>query len=376
MEASLRNHYFAVAKFIGILGLILWELTQSGHGMAVTCSIFLEGAAVLLCAVMYELEPAGRRRLWLIGEGILAVAAVFLFSVAGIYFAAILLLDLFGERRWQHCLLCYLLLLIPYRLQQNVGLCFLILTFLILLYLQHCKIVSYYQRIVGENQQTESRLKHDMEQSRLLHRDELRQSRLQYENNLLEERARISQALHDKLGHSINGSLYKLEAAKLLIGSQPEKSAGILQEVIDNLRGSMDEIRVILRNERPDKKRMAMKSLQALCDECEAYHIRTTLTLEPEDGRIPEPIWEVILDNSFEAVTNSLRYSGCDEITIRILVLGEVVRCTVSDNGRGAEHVTDGMGIQGMRQRVRNAKGYLDIQSRNGFTINMILPIK
>lgn len=376
MESSLRNHYFAVAKFIGILGLVFWGLTQTERSTAVTCGIFLEGSAFLLCAVMFELDQTDRRRLWLWGEGILAVAAVFLFSVTGIYFTAILFFDLLGERSGQFYPLCYLLLLPSFYLHQNVGLCFLILTFLMLLYLQHRKIVGWYQKVVGENQQTESRLKFDMEQSNLLHRDELRQSRLQHENELLEEKARISQALHDKLGHSINGSLYKLEAARLLIDNRPEESGKILQEVIDHLRGSMDEIRVILRNERPDKKRMAMKSLQALCDECGEYNIRATLTMEQDGREIPESIWEIILDNTFEAVTNSLRYSGCDEISITILVLGEVVRCTVSDNGKGAENVRDGMGIQGMKQRVRNVKGYLDIESRNGFTINMILPIK
>ena len=63
----------------------------------------------------------------------------------------------------------------------------------------------------------------------------------------------------------------------------------------------MDEIRVIIRNERPDKKRMALKSLQALCSECEEqYNIKTTLDVKADDKTIPENIWDVILDNSFE----------------------------------------------------------------------------
>ena len=33
------------------------------------------------------------------------------------------------------------------------------------------------------------------------------------------------------------------------------------------------------------------------------------------------------------------------------------------------------MGIQGMKSRVRKVKGYIDIDSVGGFTINMILPI-
>ena len=96
-----------------------------------------------------------------------------------------------------------------------------------------------------------------------------------------------------------------------------------------------------------------------------------------EIGRtIPENIWEIILDNTFEAVTNALKYSGCDEIRISINVLGEVVRATISDNGKGADSIEEGMGIQGMKARVRKVKGYLDIESLGGFTINMVLPLE
>ena len=142
---------------------------------------------------------------------------------------------------------------------------------------------------MGENIETESQLKSDMEHSNVVHKNEMRESRLRYDNELLEEKARISQALHDKLGHSINGSLYKLEAVKVLMNKKPKESEKILQEVIDNLRGSMDEIRVIIRNERPDKKRMALKSLQALCSECEEqYNIKTILDVKADDKTIPE----------------------------------------------------------------------------------------
>ena len=377
MEESFRNYYFVIVKFVGILGLVFWGMAQLQQNKVSLEWVFLEGAVFLFCAVMYELDRSKRRKIWLLGAGILAVIAIFLFLIMGIYFAAITYFDLLEDRKSRLYPAVYLLLMISYYFHQNTAMCFLILNFLMLIYFQHYNIIGRYQQVIGENLQTESRLKLDMEHSRILHKDELKQSRLQHENNLLEEKARISQALHDKMGHSINGSLYKLEAAKVLMDKQPEESSQILQEVIDNLRGSMDEIRVILRNERPDKKRMAMKSLQALCEECEEqYHIKATLTVEQDEGEIPDSILEIILDNTFEAVTNSLKYSGCDEISIQIMVLGEVVRCTIRDNGKGAEVVEAGMGIQGMKQRVRNVKGYLDIESHQGFTINMILPLK
>ena len=376
MERHLRSFYFVIVKFVGILSLVIWGITQSPESTAVAGGEFLLGALFLLSSVMTDIDTK-RRLIWNVGAGILAAIAVFLFPVIGIYFAGIVFLDIVSGMAVTFYLGSYLIVIAAYWWKLNVGLCFLITSFLFLLYLQNYKIIGWYKKIVGENIETESQLKSDMEHSNVAHKNEMRESRLRYDNELLEEKSRISQALHDKLGHSINGSLYKLEAVKVLMNKKPEESEKILQEVIDNLRGSMDEIRVIIRNERPDKKRMALKSLQALCSECEEqYNIKTTLDVKADDKTIPENIWDVILDNSFEAVTNALKYSGCSEISISIMALGEVVRCVIKDNGKGAENVVDGMGIQGMKQRVRNVKGYFDIETLGGFTINMILPIK
>jgi signal transduction histidine kinase len=52
-----------------------------------------------------------------------------------------------------------------------------------------------------------------------------------------------------------------------------------------------------------------------------------------------------------------------------------VIRCGIRDNGNGCELLKEGMGIQGMKNRVRNVNGYIDISSNEGFLINMIIPL-
>ena len=75
-------------------------------------------------------------------------------------------------------------------------------------------------------------------------------------------------------------------------------------------------------------------------------------------------------------MTNALKYSNCHRISIDIVALNQVARCTIRDDGKGAINIEEGMGIAGMRNRVRAIKGYFDIESEAGFTINMILPIE
>lgn len=378
MESHLRNNYFIVVKALGILALAGYSMMDCIDDTSKAGLLFLFCAVFMFFATMPEIDTSNRRTLiWHIGEGAAAIGTLFLFPLIGVCFLSLTYLDIVCELDTMFYPGVFVLLFLAMFFDINVGVSMLIMTFLIMLYYQHNKIVSWYEKVSRDNTLRESKLKSAMEHSNIAHKDELNKSRLMHENELLEEKGRISQALHDKLGHSINGSLYKLEAAKVLLDKDPDKSSSILQEVIDNLRGSMDEIRVIIRNERPDKKRMALKSLQALLNECEEeYGIKTSLEISNDDREIPENIWEIILDNSFEAVTNALKYSGCDEISISINVLGEVVRATVKDNGRGADGgFEDGMGIQGMKERVRKVKGYLDIESVGGFAINMILPI-
>ena len=46
-----------------------------------------------------------------------------------------------------------------------------------------------------------------------------------------------------------------------------------------------------------------------------------------------------------------------------------------SDNGIGCKEIIDGMGISGMRKRIREMNGILDFETEAGFTINMLLPL-
>ncbi len=248
--------------------------------------------------------------------------------------------------------------------------------FIFIIYFQNFIIIERYKKYIDDYEEEEYQLKDSIHMKDTKYREQLEKSSLAFENRMLEEKTRLSQALHDKLGHSINGSVYQLEACKVLMEKDSRQSKDIMQGVIDNLRASMDEIRQILRKEKPDKKRMAYLQLVQLCEECkEKYGILARVTMEGEDKDIPEHLWDVILDNTVESVTNALKYAKCSELTIEIAILHKVVRCMIRDNGIGCVHLEEGMGIQGMKSRTRRVNGFLDINCENGFHINMIIPL-
>ena len=204
---------------------------------------------------------------------------------------------------------------------------------------------------------------------------EIRKNMLLAENKLLEGRSKLAQTLHDKLGHNINGSIYQLEAVKVIMEKDPEKSKVMLQGVIDQMRGGMDEIRAILRKERPEKKEQSMLQLYKLCEDCNEKGVAMELSTSGDISLISENYWEIILDNAFEAVTNAMKYSKCTRINVSIVVMNKMLRCSITDNGIGCGNLVDGMGISGMRSRVRAVGGTISFETESGFAVNMLLPM-
>jgi signal transduction histidine kinase len=400
MNETEKRYYFAAVKLCCIIILIIYFISSRERSLnAISREWFL--LAVTMVAVLgfeltrKEFAGAGQKTekrfevagwfkvnwqslFFLVIEIILTVVLILFYkeSGCGLYLFPLVVLDsvLFFGLPFVWGLLAFVgVFLSP----DNVNIYMFNCLFLLIIYLQNFVIIARYRRYMTEFEKEEYQLKDSINSQDTTYKEELKKSSLAFENRMLEEKTRLSQALHDKLGHSINGSIYQLEACKVLMEKEPEQSAEIMQGVIDNLRTCMDEIRIILRREKPDKRRMAYLQLVQLCEECrEKYGIQADFRIQGEDKQLPEPIWEIILDNAIEAVTNALKYSKCSEITIEIVILHKVVRCNIQDNGIGCDNLKAGMGIQGMQNRVRRAGGYIDITCDSGFRINMIIPLE
>ena len=251
----------------------------------------------------------------------------------------------------------------------------LIISMMTACYIQQEFVISPFKKQLHEETVLEQELKSTMESRELASKAELKKNMLSASNRILEERSNLAQALHDKLGHNINGSIYQLEAIKVLMDKDPEKSKQMTQAVIDQLRTGMDEIRAILRKERPEKKDLAILQLYKLCEDCNDKGVETNLETDGDITQVPDRLWEVILDNAFEAVSNSMKYSKCKNILITIKVMNKFIRCSIKDDGVGCSNIKDGMGISGMRSRIRSVNGTIDFESLSGFAVNMLIPM-
>ena len=374
MKERILEHYFLAVR-MGILLLLEIYIVLSGSILTGASYEVLLLLALLVGTVAGAELTIGIKR-WIFFAGAVLMWFI-LFCNAG---SAFWLLGIFlcyeGISYLELSLLWYFfpLLLSFYASDAGVGMQIMITVFLAVIYAQHDFVVDAYRRRTKEDVMEEQRLKHNMSIRENEMQEEMKRNLVQAENHLLEEREDLYQTLHDKLGHNINGSVYQLEAVKVLMETEPEVCKSRIQAVIDQLRTGMDEIRSIIRKERPQKYKLAMMQLDNLCKDCREKGIMANLITEGDMSEVPDHYLEVILDNAYEAVSNSLKYAKCTKIEIRIHVMNRMIRCSISDNGVGCTKMMDGMGIAGMRKRMREINGILDFETEAGFTINMLLP--
>jgi signal transduction histidine kinase len=201
-----------------------------------------------------------------------------------------------------------------------------------------------------------------------------RQSEYTYK---LEERNRLSQVIHDKIGHSMTGALIQMEASKRLIEIDKEKSIELLQNAINISKVGIENIRITLKNMKPPSEQMGINRLKLLIDDFSAKHMVNTPFVFKGNMDFITPIqWKIIQENVTEALTNVLKYSNATSVSIEIQVLNAVVKVVVKDNGKGTLKVKKGLGIIGMEERTASINGTIIIDGTNGFSVTMLLPFK
>lgn len=375
MGEQLRDNYFLAVRMGLLLILEIYIALSQAVFTGASVRVLLLLALFIGAMAGKELVEKGKKIFFFAASVLIFFLIFFLLGKEFLLLGILLYYEILSCRKpgiiWY--LLPALIICIP---NDTNGYVQLIITMLIgIIYIQNDFVAEGYRKQVVEDNVTEQSLKRNLYQKEHELQEKLQKSLLMAENQLLEERAQLSQTLHDKIGHNINGSVYQLEAVKVLMEKDMAVSKNMIQAVIDQLRSGMDEIRAILRKERPEKYRLALLQLEKLCGECCRKGVETRLLTEGELSEIPEQYLEIILDNAYEAVSNSMKYAECTRIEIKIHVMNQMLRCSIVDNGKGCKEIRDGMGISGMRHRMRKINGILDFESGEGFKINMLFPL-
>lgn len=239
---------------------------------------------------------------------------------------------------------------------------------------------SMFERFGGQLWEQSSnldRMRDDLDrlQSRLRENNEfLRQTEYTHK---LEERNRLSQNIHDNIGHAMTGALIQMEAAKRIMQTDPGKSALLLDNAIHISKEGIESIRSELKRMKPAPEQLGINRMKLFIDEFSAKHSITTILTHEGNIDVITPIqWKIILENGKEALTNVLKYSGATAVSIRIQVLNTLIKFEVSDNGKGAQKqkLIKGLGIIGMEERAASVNGRVVVDGSHGFSVTTLLP--
>jgi two-component system, NarL family, sensor histidine kinase UhpB len=181
-----------------------------------------------------------------------------------------------------------------------------------------------------------------------------------------QERSRVARELHDEVGQVLTGVMLELEQAAK---AAPDGNGGRLAEAREAVRQSLDDVRRIARELRPEAlDHLGLQSaLRSLLTEAAAHkglRVERELALTRTD--LSPEVELVVYRVAQESLTNVLRHSGATKVVVALEEIDGGVRLVVRDDGSGLPPDAGGDGIAGMRERALLAGGRLTIGSPPG----------
>jgi signal transduction histidine kinase len=198
------------------------------------------------------------------------------------------------------------------------------------------------------------------EQSRL--NAELRATRtLLAESSRMSERLRISRELHDLLGHHLTALSLNLEVAGHLTEGKAQEhvkqSHTLAKLLLTDVREAVSEMREEVGVDLGAALKSLIEGVSTL-----KIHLSMPDNLQIQDaGRA-----HVMLRCTQEIITNTVRHSGADQLWLDIRSANDSIELQARDNGTGASNLVQGNGLRGMRERLSQLNGQLDIINLNG----------
>ena len=218
-------------------------------------------------------------------------------------------------------------------------------------------------------QQTQAR----EEQRRL--NAELRATRLLLaESARVNERTRISRELHDLLGHHLTALSLNLEVAGHITEGQAQEHVRQAHTLAKLLLTDVREAVSQLRESGAIDLAAALRPLAERVPSLD-IHMEMDDPLSVED---PERA-HVLLRCTQEIITNAVRHAGARNLWINVAREHERIVISAHDDGVGGEveRILPGNGLRGMRERLAQHGGDLELSARRGagFGLRLWLPV-
>lgn len=202
-----------------------------------------------------------------------------------------------------------------------------------------------------------------------------------------DERRRISRELHDSTGQllvALTMNLFRLKSELGESNSEAESLIADTMSVVDEMSRQLRTMSYLLHPPLLDEAGLASALKWYVDGFATRSAVEVSLDFPTDLGRLPQQLEITLFRLVQESLTNIHRHSGSRTACIRVIRGEHDVRLEVVDEGKGftSADIADetqlrpGVGILGMKERVRRFGGTLDISSSpTGTRVRAKLPI-
>jgi PAS domain S-box-containing protein len=198
-----------------------------------------------------------------------------------------------------------------------------------------------------------------------------------------QERRRIARELHDGVGQYLAGISMTLESLKTGATASPASIARKIEEATQSTEACISEVRTMSHLLHPPLlEELGLASAARWFVEGFAARsgISTDLRIPEDLSRLGDEIEIVLFRVLQESLTNIYRHSGSKTAIVEIAADSQQAWLEVRDQGNGSgqpsQEFRPGMGITGMRERVKDIGGVLEIASdHTGTRVRAVVPL-
>ncbi len=200
--------------------------------------------------------------------------------------------------------------------------------------------------------------------------------KLKRQKDLANLRTKISSDLHDDVGTILSG--LAMQSQMLTFSAKPEQKEPLL-EISNMSRDAMEHMRdtVWAMDSRKDKYENLIDRMRAFAEknlalknmthQFEITNVDAKRFIDPEKRQAIYLIFK-------EAITNIIKHSNGNNVTIHFSSEKNKTTLTIKDNGnQQAASNSDGLGMSNMKMRAEKIGGTLNTKYDNGFTVELVI---
>jgi PAS domain S-box-containing protein len=205
-----------------------------------------------------------------------------------------------------------------------------------------------------------------------------------------EERRRMGRELHDSLAQSVlavNLNLAQIARATPPLDERAQRAMFEARRVLQEMSKEIRTLSYLLHPPVLDELGLASAIEEYAGGFSERSGIQLEVDLQPGFGRLSQEAETALFRIVQESLSNIQRHSGSETAKIRLRVDDRGVELMVSDSGRGMDRKTIersrrtrtrlGVGILGMRERMAQLGGKLEVESdASGTKVRAAVPLK